>query len=471
MNRINVKKLLFEPLIIIFLLMILTKLYFIFFKFHFLGWDESVYLGIGKWIYSSGSIGIWESIRPLGLPLMIGIFWRLGLDYIKSADIIMLCFSLGAVWLSYALAKEVFNKKIGIIAAAMIFLTPIFFYNSFLIMTGIPSLFFTLLALYLGLRKRWILAGLFCAVAFFFRYPSGLMIIALNIILLYEFFRLKSRKQVNITNLIRLNSGFSIPIIIFFIINKLFIGSFFGALILASKHQSSVIGNIDGVLTSLLYYPYVILTVNLFLLFIIGTFFIRTKSKRFRFILTPLIIFLTYFTLIPHKQPRFALLFLPYLMILSSCGMFLLFRKLRRFRIIFYVLLLFLPIAVTHSLIIDYKLFVNIHNSEPDIVTEYYRYTDIIDITGPILTSDPVHAGYTDKKFIGYYNNITDAHEILDNDVNSVKAIIYTPASFPCNDALCDYRKRDLENKIESSGTLVMNISYVGQDKLIFLAD
>ena len=33
------------------------------------GWDESVYVGIGKYFASGGAVGLYEPIRPPGLPL------------------------------------------------------------------------------------------------------------------------------------------------------------------------------------------------------------------------------------------------------------------------------------------------------------------------------------------------------------------------------------------------------------------
>ena len=47
-----------------------------------LWWDSSVYIGMGKYIYSSGELGLYEASRPLIWPLILGFFWKLGLDVI-----------------------------------------------------------------------------------------------------------------------------------------------------------------------------------------------------------------------------------------------------------------------------------------------------------------------------------------------------------------------------------------------------
>ncbi|MEK6876668.1 MAG: hypothetical protein AABX63_04600, partial [Nanoarchaeota archaeon] len=41
-------------------------------------WDSAVYLGMGKYIYSSGDSGLWEASRPLVWPLILGFFWKIG---------------------------------------------------------------------------------------------------------------------------------------------------------------------------------------------------------------------------------------------------------------------------------------------------------------------------------------------------------------------------------------------------------
>ena len=47
-----------------------------------LWWDSYVYIGMGKYIFSGGKIGMWESFRPLIHPLILGVLWKLKLDVI-----------------------------------------------------------------------------------------------------------------------------------------------------------------------------------------------------------------------------------------------------------------------------------------------------------------------------------------------------------------------------------------------------
>jgi hypothetical protein len=44
-------------------------------------WDESVYVGLGKYLYSNGASGIYEPFRPILLPLVLGALWKLARVY------------------------------------------------------------------------------------------------------------------------------------------------------------------------------------------------------------------------------------------------------------------------------------------------------------------------------------------------------------------------------------------------------
>ena len=77
--------------LIIFLLFIVVKIFSLFVS-HDIWWDSSVYLGIGKYIYSSGEAGLWEPSRPLVWPLMLGFFWEMG--YVFFGKLLVVFFSL-----------------------------------------------------------------------------------------------------------------------------------------------------------------------------------------------------------------------------------------------------------------------------------------------------------------------------------------------------------------------------------------
>lgn len=399
-----------------------------FFTYHYLIWDEAVYLAIGKWLFSGGELGIWENFRPIGLSMILGALWKTGLDYLFLADVLMLGFLVGSAILMYYLTEE--DKTLAVL---MLVLTPVFFIQSIRVMTDIPAMFLILLSLYLFRKKNLEAAGLVVGIAFTFRFPVGLMILALNMIMILR----KSRW----TYFLRMNLPFAGIILTYAIYLIAAYGSL-DPLIAAGQHQSSAVRSVSGILQNILYYPYTLIVTNLLLVF---AFFNRKLKKD---ILVPLIIFLGYFTIIGHKTPRFALMFLPFAVMLAVSGMQMIRNK--EFRFAVFILLL---IPTIH---INMQMIGNLPREEPSQVQFLSSFK------GEILTSNPLPAFYSDARFYHYYNNLEDAHIILDKGLE-VDTIIYTPASFPCTDCTL---KDELEEKL--SGNLVYNATFYDSQWLVF---
>jgi hypothetical protein len=473
----------FSSIIYLLIIIFLIKILFIFTKNHALFWDETVFLSMGKWLYSNGSIGLWEIIRPIGLPLILGFFWKMKFNYLISAEIIILIFTIGTIYLTYLITKKIFNKQIAFLSSITLFLTPIFFYNTFTIMTSIPSLFFILLGLYYYINNKYIYAGIFSALAFTIRFPSAIIFVAINIIWIYEQlkkrkfkFNIKLFKSLKLKSFFEYNISFIIIIISYLLINKITYGSFLEPLLLAGDHQSVAVRNINGILSNLLYYPYTLLITNIFFIFFI--FQKRIKNQKTYLILIPLLTIFSYFAYIPHKQPRFALLFLPFLAILTSIGFYNSLNYLKKIKIksktIFVLKIIFTCLFLSHPIIIDYKIFNQFPNGKLDITSEYYEFFNKYNVinhnsNAPILTTEPHHAFYTNKKYIQFYNNITDANKIYDENINLASAVIYTPSSFPCLDYNCNISKKILEEKIKHDCILIYNQSWWGNLKQIYI--
>src|SRR3989338_3706940 len=75
-------------------------------------WDSSVYIGMGKYIFSLGKSGLWEESRPLIFPLILGIGWKLGFDAVYFGRLVSVIFAILVIILTY---------KIGIKLSPTIF--------------------------------------------------------------------------------------------------------------------------------------------------------------------------------------------------------------------------------------------------------------------------------------------------------------------------------------------------------------
>ena len=142
-----------DNILLALILILFLSVYF----FHFdpnadLWWDSSVYIGMGKYIYSAGEVGLYEASRPLVWPLMLGFFWKLGLDVILCGRLLVLIFGVGTIILTYLMAYELFDRKIALLSSLFLAFSPtfVFFYIEF---TFVCFLFFYMLLEYsLGVR-------------------------------------------------------------------------------------------------------------------------------------------------------------------------------------------------------------------------------------------------------------------------------------------------------------------------------
>ena len=78
---------------------------------------------MGKYIYSLGHSGLWETIRPPGLPLLIGTLWKLRLPYVFFSEITALLFAAGTIAMSYLIASKLFSKKAAILVTGLCFIS------------------------------------------------------------------------------------------------------------------------------------------------------------------------------------------------------------------------------------------------------------------------------------------------------------------------------------------------------------
>src|SRR3989338_103468 len=206
--------------LLIFLVFLIVKLFSLFIA-HDIWWDSAVYLGMGKYIYSSGNVGLWEGSRPLVWPLILGFFWRIGLDAVFFGKLFVALFSLGILLLAYLIALDIFNKKIGIISALFLAFSQTFFLFSNILHAEIPSTFFVLLGFYYFLRKKYSLSGLFLGIAFMTRFFQIFAFFPLALILFYLFIR----KKVPYSDLFYFSLFFLIPVIPYFILNQFLYGN------------------------------------------------------------------------------------------------------------------------------------------------------------------------------------------------------------------------------------------------------
>ena len=468
-----------KPILFVILFFVVAKLFF-FTKFMVVLWDESVYIGMGKFFYSLGSVGLFEPIRPVILPLFLGFGWKLGLDVILFGKLLALFFSIACIYLTYLLAKDFFGEKVALLSSIFLAITPIFFLSSIQVMTEVPSAVFGLLAVLFFVRKNspW-LVGFFCALCFLTKFPQGLLFPCLFI----AYFFVYKRKKL-LVSLSKFVVSFLLTVLPYLVFNFFMYKDVFYPFVSASVHQGNVVHKVfDGSLLSLFHniFFYIVepLMDNfLFVFLFFGLFFVFRKKLFRRFsiktIFVILFFFLVYFSFLVNKQYRFSLVFLPFFAVLASFGFVELVKRIHRMREsrrrwFVFVFFVFVVVSLFFVLYKDVNLYSWRIGEESPIQKEFFRFFVDKD-ANCILTTDPVPVAYSNNLFIPYYDTIFVADKVYDEFSDRCDYIIYTPEPFPCEffGSDCFEIKAGLFNKINSSRELVFYNEYYGQPYYIF---
>lgn len=178
----------------IFIFAIIIRLYYFFLtKNQPLWWDEAEYMLKAKNIaLGTPETGWAAQLRPIALPFLASIFFKIGLGEI-SIRFFLILFSIANIILVYLIGKKLFNKKIGLVSS---FLYSIFYldlFYAFRILTENIQIFFVLLSALLfievyfeekNMKKiYWILPLIF--LGSLFRFTVGIFAFVLFFFLIF----------------------------------------------------------------------------------------------------------------------------------------------------------------------------------------------------------------------------------------------------------------------------------------------
>ena len=389
------------------------------FNYRLIWWDEAVYIGIGKYLYSNGTIGLFEQIRPLLLPVLLGAFWYIGIDPLISGRIMILLVSLFNIYLTYLIGKKVFNSKIAILSSLFLAFTPLYYNYSHLLLTGMLSTTFALISVYFFIKERNFknisISSFFLGISFLTRFPQGLLLLPYFIFLTYK------REFKNAISLLTI---FLLTISPYLIFNFLMYGSIFKPFIKASNIISEYYWLYSA---SPLFYFKELFFQNFLFIFALPSFYYIFKERKGTLISLILISYFVFFSIIVHKELRYSLIFLPYLCLLSSKGIFSL--KTKKILIIFLLIPLF------------FNFWTNISFSQNNYEKgeiEFYRNFSKGEI---IYSTTPLISYFSDARVIPIYTTLDKAEEFIKKE--KPKKIFFSD-SFPCNTEECENKKRGL---------------------------
>jgi len=380
--------------IIVFLLLFLffiSKIIILFYQKN-IWWDSAVYIGMGKYIFSFGNVGLWEASRPLVWPIVLGALWKFNLDIVLFGKLLSLFFSIGVLLMTFLIAKEIFDRKVALLSVLLLALTPTFFFFSTTMLSGIISTFFVLSGIYFFIRKRYFLSGIFFGISFMTRF---LQLISFLIILISFFIYNKINKKL-IKNYFNLIIGFFIPVFPYLVLNYFLYNNILHPFLL-QLFLTKTTGWLNY--QSLWFYPLELFKENfLYVFFIVGVFYLfknKVKLEKSIILYLFLILFL-FFIFTKQKEMRFLIVLFPYLYILTSFGLIKFFKsiKSKNLKLSLYGFFLILFVSNALSTIYTYENTEIQKGNRFSMFQDYLASNDI----GIVWISNPIYSVYYNKK-------------------------------------------------------------------------
>lgn len=399
----------------------------LFYKFHFYNdilWDSAVYVEMGKFIFSSGDSGIWESVRPPTWPIILGFLWKLGLNPIIYGKIITYILSTSTIIITYLIGRDLFDEKTALTSTILLAFIPTFFLANSQLMSSIPSTFFAITAVYFFIKQKYFYSGFISGIAFITRFLQlYVFIIFLVFVLVFNY---KKRREM-IKNYFSILKGFSIPTAVYLILNLILYKnpiSPFTLQIYMAKYTGWPWWE------PLTYYFKHLLKESYLIFFILAglLYVVKNKEKKQMMIISLFLIYFIFYNLIIHKEMRFLIILMPYLSLITAKGITALTDMINNKLVAIFLIITLLLIFVTRA----YPQYWEDPFNEN--YKSYYTYLNSQGDTGKILTTNPLYLLETNKRAqLIYYPTFDTSRAIeMQTEILNAKHILFNPCDIPC---------------------------------------
>jgi hypothetical protein len=409
-------------------------------------WDAAMYIGMGKLIYSGGTLGLWEPFRPLLWPLILGFFWKLGIDPSVVGKLLGLLSAMGSIYLLYKIGERLLPRA-GIFASTLLSFSGVYFFYTIAPLTDIPSTFLALLGVWYALNHRSYLAGVFIGLAFGMRFPQAVfgIVVAISILLEYR----SSIKKIAI-EWSWLVAGFMTWSLPYFIYTYLRYGHPLYSILTGQE----VLNNSAGQSNDLFFYPLNLALQNPFLIISIPVimYWLYNFRKWYKnpikvIIISSLVIVGGYFTLLGHKELRYAICFLPYLALASGYGIAWLSRNYSQQIVMIKV------VAITVILVAGgyyfSSSFIARFGLPPEIISYYNFFND--KPNAQIISTTPQLVVDSDISIVEIFDTWESASDVLHRQKDKVDYITVNSCELMCmRDDTCTIAEIDAKAQLAS---------------------
>jgi 4-amino-4-deoxy-L-arabinose transferase-like glycosyltransferase len=448
-----------NPLFWILLISLITRIIYLLLNYN-LWWDSHVYIGMGKYIFTQGKLGLWESFRPLTYPILLGTFWKLNLPVILTAKLVNLIFSLASITLIYHITKKLFNKTSAILSALLFSFTPVFFMFTGLVLSEPLAILFILLAIYFFISQtkksalNLFLSGIFTSLAFLTKFPLGIILLSTYIILIFN----NTKFLQKIKHLFILTMGFLIPTLPYLIFNYFTYPNPLEPF-LSGNWIVSTATWLYG--TGILFYLTNFFLKNPpYLVYFYGLYdFIKKRSWKnssiFLIYLIPTLLILYFTFFVARKEIRYLVFAVPFLAIIVSPYIIQIYQKLKKSKKPFIKSTAFIFIVVI-LIIIGLPYLFNMEKN-PDLNPQFVEYIQDHNIQGPILTTSPSLISYLDNSIIPL-SGMDYALPIYQNKKSTAELIIINACELICHpqDQTCLDKKQQFLQLLKQENIILL---------------
>ncbi|MBW3014960.1 glycosyltransferase family 39 protein [Candidatus Woesearchaeota archaeon] len=280
-------------------------------------WDESVYLQHSE-IFYSGRMNYSElEFRPPLLSIVLAasyVFWH----SIITARIVMAMFLVGSGLMFFLLFRQVYGRKVGLLATLLFFYNPFIIKQSHFILSDIPALFFILVSLYFYFKKSkynlWFV-GFFAGLAILTRFTS--LIVLLLFIMLFYF------NKDSIRNMVTFFSALFLTLLPYLLWAQLKFGFFLHPFIKARGFVQLYDDPFFFYLSNFMDYITIWILIAILLYLLVFVYCLSKKKGNFKFDIIFLLwslVFLLYMSYLPHKEIRYIIPLFVILILMAAKG-------------------------------------------------------------------------------------------------------------------------------------------------------
>jgi hypothetical protein len=444
---------------IILLISAIPRVIYIFFQAH-PWWDASNYIGMGKYMFSGGTSGLWEPLRPLLWPAIMGFFWQIGLDPMFWGKMIAVLSALGTLYLVYTIGERI-HKHVGAVSSILLSFTHSYFYFTNFSLTDIPSAFLSLLGAYFVLERKHFWAGVIIGLAFAMRFPQALFMVPLSIFVFVMYFEKTSLKEsvVRIARpLLTFWSGFALILLPYLLINI----KIYGDALLPIRLGREVIDFVTSEFHGPLYYAVELFAQNPFIIFAVAglvVYFMNIRSWKEMRVLTLVMLCLSivggYFTYLKHKELRYSFAFLPYLMLLVGFGIVYLFSFIPHPRKILVPTAWGILIIISGIVLNHYHYVPRVPLEIIDAPQGYKEFYSSLPKGSRIITTSPQVVVYSDALVVDFFETWDNAYRLYEKNKDTLDYTVLDECRLVCEESTCAKNTALLRQELKANTTIV----------------